>query len=187
MSQPVILWTDALIFALLAGCWLALVHPTPVAPARRGGWWRRPMLMGAALVLGVSSTSACRRLHYAGADNGQCRNIRSGTDRRYTGSDCFAERTYSRRFVQHVRQGIHRSEMVMQRDYAAPQCARTCARETTRRHRLAQPRCQAQEASLLLALLAACRRGGATAGAWLAAWRSADSAGRADGRPRVVS
>jgi peptide/nickel transport system permease protein len=53
--QPVILWTDALIFVLLAGV-LALVFLIRRQPHLRAPWAavaRRPMAMGAALILGV--------------------------------------------------------------------------------------------------------------------------------------
>ena len=53
--MPVILWTDALIFALLAGVlvlvWLIRSQEHLLAPWRAVA--RRPMAMGAALVLGV--------------------------------------------------------------------------------------------------------------------------------------
>lgn len=53
--SPVILWTDALIFALLAGVavlvWFIRRHPHLSAPWRLVG--QRPMAMGAAVVLGV--------------------------------------------------------------------------------------------------------------------------------------
>jgi peptide/nickel transport system permease protein len=188
--MPVILWTDRLIFALLAGmlvlAWFIRRHEHLRAPWRRVA--QRPMTMGAALVLGVfvvigllDSLHYRERLADSPADAPQYSvEVLSVFDALVNGLRTRQEKTYSAPMAMqlYAKEFVQREGMTV-RDYPRLQYGGAHLQHADERlpdivRRTLAGAAQGALASLmLLGLLAAwqARRTGVSIGAWLTAWR----------------
>jgi peptide/nickel transport system permease protein len=188
--MPVILWTDALIFALLAAAgalvWFIRRHEHLRSPWRLVA--QRPMTMGAALVLGVfvmigllDSLHYRERLADSPADAPQYSvEVLSVFDALVNGLRTRQEKTYSAPLAMqlYAKEFVERDGATV-RDYPRLQYGGAHLQHADERlpdvarRTLAGAAQGALASLLLLGLLAAwqARRAGVSIGAWLTAWR----------------